>query len=535
MENRRILPPTILKAIDPKHVRVTTPEENAKIEEAIKRRKQFDEGKSRAQAKYKQALKEGAMKRSYTMDEVTVAQLLKGHPMAQEIIDELNKGRAKNESGEEFKDGSEDTIGTEGHAAVARPGSIKHEGGYKGKASDNPGVDAKKASQDDFDLEKAMDIVGEFLLEKGYNLDEVNEIMDEYFGLEKSDNFTDNDPEGFEDGLVGADGEDDSGDGPEGGDVVVGKSADDSTINYLVKTMGEDKAEEFLKAVIGGRRLDPGQVAGVMSGNPQKGHLSGGPAPEVKARAAEEKKRMKDTALRALQSKLGTGGAEKSEGDGDLEKSEGQPPTYQEIEKKQEDVQSGKVERERKAKARIAAAEKSQDDPDLEKAKKGTQKEERAEWAKDPEGEKREHEKEEKSMSNEWSLDFSKSILQRMGLEDVEKGSPDVSARKHGGKIRQISYSSKPESRWEHPKAKEHEKTVYHKKTDEIETETKPKEKGAKWTPKGSRVSIGDKAKMEAKFRPKTKSGGDEGGAEKSEGEFDLHKALDAILEKKTQ
>ncbi len=80
----------------------------------------------------------------------------------------LNKSKKRNESGENFQDGSEDTIGADGHASPARPGTIKHEGG--GEGSDNPGTKTKKASMEDGDLEK-------------------------------SDNLMDNKPEEFKDGI----------------------------------------------------------------------------------------------------------------------------------------------------------------------------------------------------------------------------------------------------------------------------------------------------------------------------------------------
>lgn len=63
----------------------------------------------------------------------------------------LDKSKTRNESGEEFQDGSEDTIGAEGHAAPAR--AIAHEGG--GTGPDHPGTKTKKASQEAGDLEKS--------------------------------------------------------------------------------------------------------------------------------------------------------------------------------------------------------------------------------------------------------------------------------------------------------------------------------------------------------------------------------------------
>lgn len=84
------------------------------------------------------------------------------------ILDKMGLTKAKktNESGEEFQDGSEDTIGAEGHASPAR--AIAHEGG--GTGPNHPGTKTKKASQGEGDLQK-------------------------------SDNLTDNEPEEFKDGI----------------------------------------------------------------------------------------------------------------------------------------------------------------------------------------------------------------------------------------------------------------------------------------------------------------------------------------------
>ncbi len=407
MENRRVLPPlNIEKAIDPKYVRTTTPEEDAKISDAIARRKKFDEGKAAAQGKYKQVLKEGAMKRSYTIDEMTVATLLKGHPDAHEIVDNLFKGKEKNESGEEFQDGSEDTIGGEGHAAVARPDSIKHEGKPSGIGPNEPGTGTKKASVEDGDLEKS----------EGEGED-----------VEKSDNLADNLPDEFEDEME----DDDT--IPAEKNAEKSLTIDEEVLDHLVKTMGPERFEEAVKAVIGGRNLDPGQVSSVMRGSPQAGHLSGGPAPEVKARAAEEKMKMKDTALRSLTSKVGTGGATKSE-ESDLEKSE-------------------------------------------------------------------------ENMGEDYSLNFSKSILERMGLQ---KGATSVSKEAGGGKATQINYGTKPTTRFKHPKAKSDKKYIHNpaKGTVTVEKEgEKTKEYG-----------VSDEKKLK----------------NASVNSADLYKALDAILEKKT-
>jgi len=424
MENRRVTPELFFKD---KVVRTTTPEENAKIDEAIARRKKFDEGKAKAQGAYKQVLKEGAMKRSYTIDEITVATLLKGHPQAAELFELVKAKKAKNESGEEFQDGSEDTIGGEGHAAVARPDSIKHEGKPSGIGPNEPGTGTKKASVEDGDLEKSED---------DENEDDV----------EKSDNLADNLPEEFEDEM-----EEDDTIPAESGKAK--KSIDEQTLDHLVKTMGIERVEEIFKAVIGGRNLDPGQVSSVMRGTPQAGHLSGGPAPEVKERAAVEKEKMKQTALAAFSQKTGTGGAAKSE------------------------------------------------ESDLEKGK-GGQKEERAEWAKDPEKEKREHMSE-----KSYSLDFSKSILEAMGLE---KGATSVSKEAGGGKATQINYGTKPTTRFKHPKAKSEKKYIHNPAKGTVKVEKEGE--------KTREIGVGEEAKLK----------------NASVSSADLYKSLDAILEKKT-
>jgi len=431
MQNRRVMPELFFKD---KVVRTTTPEENAKIDEAIARRKKFDEGKAKAQSAYKEKLKEGAMKRSYTIDEMTVATLLKGHPEAQEILDELLKSKKKNESGEEFQDGSEDTIGGEGHEANLR--GVDHKTGGGG----HPGTSTKNASVEDGDLEKSED-------------EEV----------EKSDNLADNLPEEFEDEM-----EDD--------DTIPAEpnkksmSADEETLGHLLKTMGSERMEEILKAVIGGRNLDPGQVSRKMSEDPTKpGGLAGGAAPEVKERAAAEQAKMRGAAMARL-----TGGSSstvKSEDEPDLTKSE------------------------------------DDEDDDTEKSKKT---EEAGEWAKSPEKEKREHMSE-----KSWSIDFSKSILENMGLE---KGSPSVSKKVAGGKATQISYGTKPETRFKHPKQKTGE--VRYEHNVKAGTVTKKESTGEKGKFKeGKPIDVSDEKKLK----------------NASDGGFDLIKSLDEILEKKTR
>lgn len=65
----------------------------------------------------------------------------------------------RHEGGEDFKDGSEDTIGGEGKAAPGRPGTIKHEATTAGP--NNPGTAADKQkqqkSEETNDLQKAND------------------------------------------------------------------------------------------------------------------------------------------------------------------------------------------------------------------------------------------------------------------------------------------------------------------------------------------------------------------------------------------
>ena len=393
MQNRRVMPPlNFEKTIDPKYVRTTTPEEDAKVSDAIARRKKFDEGKAKAQGAYKQILKEGAMKRSYTIDEMTVATLLKGHPQAQEILDGLLKGKKeKNESGEEFQDGSEDTIGGEGHAAVARPDSIKHEGKPSGIGPNEPGTGTKKASVEEGDLEK-------------------------------SDNLADNLPEEFEDEME----DDDT--IPAEPNAKKSLTIDEQTLDHLLKTMGPERLEDAIKAVIGGRKLDPGQVSSVMRGSPQAGHLSGGPAPEVKERAAVEKEEMKVRGLAALKQTV------KSE-ESDLEKSE-------------------------------------------------------------------------ENMGEKYSLDFSKSILEGLGL--LEKGATSVSKEAGGGKATQINYGTKPTTRFKHPKAKSDKKYIHNPEKGTVKVEKEGE--------KTKEIGVSEESKLK----------------NASVSSADLYKSLDAILEKKT-
>jgi len=419
MQNRRVLPGLYKDKV----VRTTTPEENKAIDAAKASRKKFEEGKSKAQGAYKQILKEGAMKRSYTIDEMTAATMLKGHPQAQEILDELNKSnKEKNESGEEFQDGSEDTIGGEGHAAVARPDSIKHEGKPSGKGPDEPGTNTKNASIEDGDLEKSED--------------------DEGDDVEKSDNLADNLPEEFEDEME----EDDTIPAEKGG-AKKSLTADEETLNHLLKTMGAERMEETIKAVIGG----VSRTGYKMGENPKApgAGVAGGATPEQKAKAATEKENLRALTLK----RFSAGSSNKSE------------------------------------------------ESDLEKGK-GGQKEERAEWAKDKEKEEEEHMKD-----KSYSLDFSKSILEAMGLE---KGATSVSKETGGGKATQINYGTKPTTRFKHPKAKSDKKYIHSPAKGTVKVEKEGE--------KTREIGVSEEAKLK----------------NASMSSADLYKSLDAILEKKT-
>lgn len=402
-----------------KVIRTPSLEEDAKVADAIKRRKKFDEGKAKAQGAYKQILKEGAMKRSYTSDEITVAQLLKGYPMAQEILDELNKGK-KNESGEVFQDGSEDTKGSDDHASVARPGTIKHEGG--GDGPDNPGTKTedenepneasfRRSEGDDNDLEKS---------------DEVEDV-------EKSDNLTDNLPEEFEDEM-----EDDDTIPPEK-NTKKSLTADELTLGHLLKTMGSERLEEIMKAA------DPKYTTGGALSSSKKP-----PTPDVKANA------------KALQERLAAKDSSKKKAieDQDLQRSED---------------------------------DDDDDDTDTEKSLGG----------------------DEQMEENEFSLEFSKSILEGLGL--LEKGSPSVSKKVSGGKATQISYSSKPETRFKHPKQKIGETRFEHNVKEGTVTKKEATSEKGKFK-EGKPIGVNEEAKLK----------------NASTSSPDLMKSLDSILEKKT-
>jgi len=421
MENRRIMPPLYKGEHSPKLTaalqdRGAGPKASKTNPFALhsdpdKTEDLLDSSANTKRKERQKKAKDATMNRSYTADEMTVATLLKGHPQAQEILDQLLKGKKKNESGEEFQDGSEDTIGGEGHAAVARPDSIKHEGKPSGIGPNNPGTGTKKASHEEGDLQKS---------------EEVEEEGD----IEKSDNLADNLPDEFEDEM-----EDDDTIPPEK-NAKKSWTPDELTLGHLLKTMGPERLEEMLKAVIP-KYTEPGALSSKKT---------------LESDAAKNNpltnRKVNTEALAALKNKLGTGGAEKSEGeDNDLEKSENN--------------------------------------------EEGT------------------------DMSQDWSLDFSKSILTNMGLE---KGSPSVSKKVAGGKATQISYSSKPETRFKHPKQKTGETRYEHNVKEG--TVTKKEATGEKGKFKeGKAIDVSDEKKLK----------------NASEGGFDLHKALDSILEKKTR
>jgi hypothetical protein len=517
------------------------------------------------------------MTRPYTMDEITTAQLLKGHPQAQEIVDTFFKSKKKTEGGEEFQDGSEDSIGKEGHAAPARPGTIKHEGGNPVPGPNHPGTAAKNASIEDEDLQKAnkyrkekshskvlnprrvnlghsdqplgikthkevaiqhgdrskepttdrwhaktsvydkggehegkvtnmvadsykydkekgdirvrrageerhkripanaahekelknaslhatldeildddlqksINIVGDFLIEKGYDLDETNEIIEDYFGFEKSGvergTLTDNEPNEFKDGIEDDDTipEGEEGEGETAEEAQVGKSftQDESTLEHLRKTMGAERFEELMKAVIP-KYTQPGALSSRVNAPSEKETASN---PLINRRANPEK-------IAALTQKL----------------------------------QSG--------------TKKSEDDFDLEKSEEG-----------------------EEQMEKDYSLEFSEDILKAMGLY---KGSPSVSKKVSGGKATQILYGSehegevgkrgKPETRYEHPKSKVSKRTRFEPTKGEVTVRTREKgNKEAEW--KDRKIGAGEEEKLK----------------NASTSSSDLHKALDEILAKR--
>jgi hypothetical protein len=120
----------------------------------------------------------------------------------------LDKSKTRNESGEEFQDGSEDTIGAEGHAPPAR--AIAHEGG--GTGPDHPGTKTKKASQEAGDLEK-------------------------------SDNLSDNKPEEFEEEI-----EEDDTIPSEGKEAKKSFTYDETIVALLLKS--SPFAQEILDSII---------------------------------------------------------------------------------------------------------------------------------------------------------------------------------------------------------------------------------------------------------------------------------------------
>lgn len=411
MINRRIMPELVTKGY-PESLKRKRREELDHTDPMYNPEKAEGQ-RMKADDQRKAAKEPTKLERSYTIDEMTVATLLKGHPDAQLILDELNKGKSKNESGEEFQDGSEDTIGGEGHAAVARPDSIKHEGKPSGIGPDNPGTGTKKAS-----------------LEEG--------------DLEKSDNLADNLPNEFEDEM-----EDDDTIPPEK-NAKKSLTIDEQTLDHLLKTMGAERLEDAIKAIIGGASVSPekrtmlAQMPGAYRA-PKEGEPG---TEEARASNPLTNRTVNPKALAALTSKV------KSEGEPDLIKGE------------------------------------------------GGQKEERAEWAKDREKEEEEHMKD-----KSYSLDFSKSILERMGLE---KGATSVSKEAGGGKATQINYGTKPTTRFKHPKAKADKKYIHNPAKGTVKVEKEGE--------KTREIGVSEESKLK----------------NASMSSADLYKSLDAILEKKT-
>jgi hypothetical protein len=489
MENRRVQPPLYVeKAIHPEkaaeHARdiAQTSREEAIRQGAVKDPDDLESSETRfvtRRAREARRLKkEKSMSRPYTMDEITTAQLLKGHPRAEEIVDTLFKSNKKTEGGDEFQDGSEDSIGSEGHAPPGRPGTIKHEGGNAVPGPDHPGTAVKNASEDDFDLEKAIDIVGNFLLEKGYELDEINEIIDDYFGLEKSGvergTLTDNEPEKFKEGIEEDDTIPEGDEGETAEEAQTGKSftADEATLEFLRKSMGQERFEDYIKAMIP-KYGTPGALSSKVNM----------PSEEEKAKNPLINRKADPEKVKALTQSL-KASAEKSEGeDADLEKSE------------EEELEKGGKHRD-------------------------SQTQERAEWAKDPEEEKREHMKKKSEEPEEFSLDYNEDVLKAMGLY---KGSPSVSKKVSGGKATQIAYGSehgvgtagKPETRYTHPKGKTEKRYRFEPKKGEVTVRERAKgDKGAEW--KERKIGAGEEEKLK----------------NASTSSLDLHKSLDEILAK---
>jgi len=230
------------------------------------------------------------MTRPYTIDEITVAQLLKGHPKAEEIVDALFKSNKKTEGGEEFQDGSEDSIGKEGHAPSGRPGTIKHEGGNAVPGPNNPGVAAKNASEGEADLQKS--------------------------GVERG-TLTDNEPNKFKEGMEEDDTIPEGDEGEKAEPAQVGKSFDEATLSHLMKTLGPERFEEIFKAIVNPKTGKTGYLSGE---NPKtEGGVAGGPSSEQKKQAGEEKEMLRQRGLSALQAGL----SKKSEDEeAELQKSE---------------------------------------------------------------------------------------------------------------------------------------------------------------------------------------------------------------------
>lgn len=470
MENRRAMPPLYFeKAKEPKEYKPAPKgfwASDEEISAAKKRMAAREKNRAAARAVYTTHLRQEAMKndskksmeiddmtRPYTMDEITTAQLLKGHPRAEEIVDALFKSNKKTEGGEEFQDGSEDSIGPEGHAAPARPGTIKHEGGNPVPGPDHPGTAAKNASVEDENLQKSEE-------------DDLKKS-----GVERG-TLTDNEPNEFKEGMEEDDTIPEGDEGETAEEVQVGKSftQDEATLEQLRKSLGEERFEEIIKAIIPKYGI-PGALSSKVNA-PSEQQVAENPLINRKADPVK---------IAALQAKL-RANTEKSEGeDNDLEKGE-------EME-------------------------------DLEKAGKHPQKTERAEWAKDREEEEREHgqKSEEPEALN---LSYSPDVLKAMGLY---KGSPSVSKKVSGGKATQIAYGSehgeefgkrgKPETRYTHPRGKT--------------------EKRYRFEPAKGEVTVRERTKGEKEFKEKKIGAGEESKLKNaSTSSPDLHKALDDILDK---
>lgn len=138
------------------------------------------------------------------------------------------------------------------------------------------------------------------------------------------------------------------------------------------------------------------------------------------------------------------------------------------------------------------------EDEDLEKGgkHKDSQTQERAEWARDPEGEKKEHGK--KSFMEDLS-DLNKSFdeywLGDEGSdEEVEKGAQATSKKVSGGKATQVHYGTKPETRWSHPKGGEEKRYKFEPSKGEVTVRSR--KKGEKEFKEGKPVGVTEEKKL---------------------------------------